>query len=72
MKYEFVEPDDVYTLLFEPWGFEEEEIMEWRGFTHTGVTTAFQCGIGPKQKVESTFNSFYSMPDYYIMCAMRF
>ena len=24
MKYEFVEPDDVYTLLFEPWGFEEE------------------------------------------------
>ena len=46
--------------------------MDWRGFTHTGVTTAYQCGIGPKQKVESTFNSFYSMPDYYIMCAMRF
>jgi hypothetical protein len=46
--------------------------MDWRGFTHTGVTTAFQCGIGPKQKVETTFNSFYSMPDYYIMCAMRF
>ena len=46
--------------------------MDWEGFSPTGSTTSFQTGIGPKQKVENTFNSFYSMPDYYIMCAMRF
>lgn len=72
MKYNFIEPEDVYTLTYEPWGFEEDEIMEWDGYSATGATTSFQTGIGPKQKVENTFNSFYSMPDYYIMCAMRF
>ena len=46
--------------------------MDWDGYSPTGATTCFQTGIGPKQKVENTFNSFYSMPDYYIMCAMRF
>jgi len=46
--------------------------MEWDGYSRTGATTSFQTGLGPKQRVESTFNSFYSMPDYYIMCAMRF
>ena len=46
--------------------------MDWVGYSLTGVTTNFQVGLGPKQKFETTFNSFYSMPDYYIMCAMRF
>lgn len=46
--------------------------MDWEGFSPTGCTNSFQAGLGPKQKVENTFNSFYSMPDYYIMCAMRF
>ena len=46
--------------------------MDWDGYSSTGATTSFQAGVGPKQKVENTFNSFYSMPDYYIMCAMRF
>lgn len=46
--------------------------MDWNGFSHTGATTSFQSGLGPKQRIENTFNSFYSMPDYYMMCAMRF
>ena len=46
--------------------------MEFDGMTKTGATNSFQVGLGPKQQVEQTFNSFYSMPDYYIMCAMRF
>ena len=36
------------------------------------MTTSWQVGLMPKERVECTFNSFYSMPDYYIMCAMRF
>lgn len=67
-----MEPEDIYMLTYEPWGFEDDEIMDWEGFSVTGATTSFQAGLGPKQKVENTFNSFYSMPDYYIMCAMRF
>ena len=46
--------------------------MDWDGYSPTGCTTSFQAGIGPKQKIQNTFNSFYSMPDYYVMCAMRF
>ena len=46
--------------------------MNWEGYTPTGVSSNFQAGIGPKQRVETTFNSFYSMPDYYMLCAMRF
>lgn len=41
----------MYTLLYEPWGFEENEIMQWDGFSNTGATTSFQSGLGPKQKV---------------------
>ena len=36
------------------------------------MSTSFQVGLSAKERVENTFNSFYSMPDYYIMCAMRF
>ena len=46
--------------------------MNWNGYSKTGATTSFQSGVGPKQRVQTTFNSFYSMPDYYMMCAMRF
>ena len=46
--------------------------MNWPGYSVTGSTTSFQVGLGPKQRVQNTFNSFYSMPDYYMMCAMRF
>lgn len=46
--------------------------MTWPGYSVTGATTSFQVGLGPKQRVQHTFNSFYSMPDYYMMCAMRF
>lgn len=72
LKYEFIEPEDIYTLTYEKELFEDEEIMDWEGYTKTGVTNCFQIGLGPKQKVELTFNSFYSMPDYYMICAMRF
>ncbi len=72
IKYQFIEPEELYTLIYEPWGFEEEDIMTWDGYSRTGVTTSFQTGLGPKQRVQNTFNSFYSMPDYYILCAMRF
>ena len=24
LKYQFIEPEDIYTLLYEPWGFEED------------------------------------------------
>ena len=51
MKYQFIEPEDVYMLTFEPWGFENEEIMDWPGYNPTGRTTSFQTGLGPKQRV---------------------
>lgn len=59
-------------MLYEPWGLEKDEIFDWEGFTYTGATNSFQIGIGPKQKVEDTFNSFYGMTDYYMICPMRF
>jgi hypothetical protein len=72
MKYSFLEPEDAYSMIFEPWGFDDEDINDWYGYSQNGRTTMFQSGLGPKQRVENTFNSFYSMPDYYMMCAMRF
>jgi hypothetical protein len=71
-NYEFIEPEDMYTIVLEPWLFEDEDVEDWKGFSPTGRTTSFQIGLGPKQRVASTFNSFYSMPDYYMLCAMRF
>jgi hypothetical protein len=71
-KYMITEPEDNYSASFEPWGFEDNEVFDYEGFTRTGMSSAFQVSIGPKERVENTFNSFYSMPDYYIMCAMRF
>lgn len=62
----------MYTVLMEPWTFEDEDVMEWKGFSPTGRSTSYQTGLGPRQRVASTFNTFYSMPDYYMMCAMRF
>ena len=62
----------MYTLVYEPYNFDDDDVMEWQGYSRTGATTSFQTGLGPKQRIETTFNSFYSMPDYYMMCAMRF
>lgn len=72
LRYEWFEPEDMYTVLMEPWAFEDEDVMQWTGFSPTGRTTSFQMGLGPKQRVANTFNTFYSMPDYYMLCAMRF
>lgn len=71
-KYYLIEPDDAYSNILEPWGFEDNEVFDYNGYTRTGMSTSFQVGLGPKERVESTFNSFYGMTDYYIMCAMRF
>jgi hypothetical protein len=71
-KYQWVEPTDAFTALYRPFEYEEDEIMDWKGYTPTGCTASFKSGLGPRQRVENTFNSFYSMPDYYMMCAMRF
>lgn len=62
----------MYTVLLEPWAFEDGDVMNWTGFSPTGRTTSFQTGLGPKQRVANTFNAFYSLPDYYMLCAMRF
>ena len=51
IKYQWVEPEDIYMLTFEPWGFEDDDIMEWDGYSVTGASTNFQAGMGPKQKV---------------------
>ena len=68
----FVEPEDMYTYILEPWAFDNDECMDYEGYTATGVSPHFQVSLGAKESVQETFNSFYSMPDYYIMCAMRF
>lgn len=71
-KYYFIEPDDAYSTILEPWGFEDSEVFDYDGYTNTGMSSDFQVAIGSRELVENTFNSFYSMPDYYMMCAMRF
>lgn len=55
------EPEDNYSTSFEPWGFEDNEVFDYEGFTRTGMSSAFQVSIGPKERVENTFNSFYSV-----------
>jgi hypothetical protein len=71
-KYYIAEPDDSYSCIIEPWAFEDNEVFDYNGYSRTGVSNSFQVGLSAKERVENTFNSFYSMPDYYIMCAMRF
>ena len=71
-KYYITEPDDSYSNIIEPWAFEDSEVFDYNGYSRTGMSSAFQIGLSAKERVENTFNSFYSMPDYYIMCAMRF
>lgn len=71
-KYLITEPDDSYSCILEPWGFEDAEVFDYIGKSRTGANTSWQVGLAPKERVENTFNSFYSMPDYYLMCAMRF
>jgi hypothetical protein len=71
-KYYFIEPDDAYSTILEPWGFEDSEVFDYDGYTNTGMSSDFQVAMGSREQVETTFNSFYSMPDYYMMCAMRF
>ncbi len=45
-EYQIMEPEDLYTVVFEPWALEDLETF--RGYTPTGRTNAFQHGLGPK------------------------
>ena len=72
LRYEFIEPDDIYTIILEPWQYENDDVEEWHGFTPTGRAFNFQTAIGPKQRVETSINSNYAMSDYKYMCAARF
>lgn len=71
-RYEFFEPDDIYTMYLEPWQYENDDVEIWNGFTRTGRTSSFQTSLGPKQRVETTVNSNYAMSDYKYLCAARF
>ena len=59
-------------MYLEPWQFENDDVMEWRGFTPTGRTSSFQNGMGPKQRIEGTINTNYTMVDYKYICGIRF
>lgn len=69
-KYVVVEPDDIYTLLLEPWALED--INPFPGFTPTGRTNSFQPGLGPKQRVVVPAQTNFIHADFYDLCAMRF
>lgn len=71
-RYLYTTPEDTYTTVLEAWVFDKDDFDNWLGYSATGRTTSFQVGLGPKQRVANTFNAFYSMPDYYMLCAMRF
>ena len=44
-----MEPEDLYTVVFEPWALEDLE--DFVGYTATGRTNSFQVGLGPKESV---------------------
>mmetsp|Transcript_23032 Transcript_23032/g.19995 ORF Transcript_23032/g.19995 Transcript_23032/m.19995 type:complete len:183 (+) Transcript_23032:174-722(+) len=70
-RYEWLETDDVYTILFES-GLQDNDWIKWDGYTPTGRTNCFQVGPGPKQRVVTTIQSGAVMQDYYNLCALRF
>ncbi|CAD8081137.1 unnamed protein product [Paramecium sonneborni] len=70
-KYSLMEPDDVYTILFEGWALEDC-LFPFRGTTPTGRTNCFQVGLPPKQKVYVPYPTYQSQQDYFTLCALRF
>ena len=50
-KYYLIEPDVAYSNIIEPWGFEDNEVFDYNGYTRTGMSTHFQVGLGPKERV---------------------
>lgn len=46
--------------------------MTWPGYSPTGSTRSYQVSVGAKEVEETTFNTFYQQPDYYMACALRF
>ena len=55
-KYVIIEPEDVYTIVFEGWALDD--MAEYRGSTPTGRTNCFQAGIPPHEKVNVPFATF--------------
>ena len=47
-KYLFVEPEDLYTYVLEPWAFENDECMEYDGYSVTGMSPHWQYSLGAK------------------------
>jgi hypothetical protein len=58
--------------LYEPWGAEKDDALDYNGMTPTGATNCFEITTTPKRTVENTFNTYYAMPDTYMICPMRF
>eukprot|EP01017_Pseudomicrothorax_dubius_P031369 TRINITY_DN3999_c0_g1_i4.p1 TRINITY_DN3999_c0_g1~~TRINITY_DN3999_c0_g1_i4.p1 ORF type:complete len:251 (-),score=72.47 TRINITY_DN3999_c0_g1_i4:112-864(-) len=70
-KYVVFEPEEIYSIIFEPWAFEE--FVPFTGFTPTGRTNSFQIGLGPKQRLGSvSAQTNFIRQDYYDLCALRF
>lgn len=47
-----MEPEDAYSTILEPWGFEDSDIYDYQGMTQTGRSNAFQPGLGAKERVQ--------------------
>jgi len=69
-KYQFWEPEDIYTIMFEGWALED--IYGYDGYSPTGRTNSFQVGSGPKQRVITSVQTEAIQQDYYTLCALRF
>ncbi|KAM3133713.1 hypothetical protein pb186bvf_014122 [Paramecium bursaria] len=71
IRYSMIEPEDYYTLVYEPWAMEDL-FFPYYGMTPTGRTAAFQIAVGPKNKVNVPFSTFQSQQDHFTLCSLRF
>lgn len=69
-RYQLVEPDDAYNMIWETWALED--VVDFPGFTPTGRSNSFQTGLGPKQRARVSAMQTYSQQDYYMLCGLRF
>jgi len=69
-KYQFIEPEEAYTLIFE--GCALEDFQTYPGSTPTGRTNCYQHGNPPKQRTNVSIQTGAIMQDYYNICALRY
>ena len=62
-QYLFIEPEDIYTILYEGWALED--LTPFVGFNPTGRTTNFQVGQGPKQREAVSAQLNFIHADYW-------